>query len=110
MIRRLASRILEDAGHEVVEAGDGAEAVRCFEDRDGAFDCVILDLEMPRMDGAQALEEIRRSRPDVPVVILTGHGEDEVEGRFDGVPGLVVLCKPFRGAALVEAVQRLLRS
>ncbi len=57
-------------GYDVTEAGDGAEAVRTV-NKDSGIDVVILDYNMPGMRGEQALREIKSSRPQAAVIILT---------------------------------------
>ena len=69
--RRALANELEDAGFEVVEAADGAEAWAIF--RRGAPDVVITDLVMPRSDGLDLLSRIR-SQSDVPVILFTARG------------------------------------
>lgn len=72
-IRLLVKRRLELAGHHVVEAADGAEAIAALEGPDNGdrIDLVILDAGMPRMTGAEALEEIEVRWPGVPVIGLS---------------------------------------
>jgi CheY-like chemotaxis protein len=100
---RLGFRLaLEAVGHEVSEAGDGAEAL----DRlgRGPFDVVLLDLRMPRLDGLGALCRLRGEGSEVPVVIVTAAGrvEDVAEAVALGVAD--VLAKPVTPAALRRAV------
>jgi two-component system nitrogen regulation response regulator NtrX len=71
-IRASLRRILEYEGLEMVEADSGPEAVRMVEEEDP--DAVLLDIKMPRMDGLEVLAELRKSRPDLPVVMISGHG------------------------------------
>ncbi len=71
-IRRLVKRILEEEGYSVVLAADGESALALLEGN--RPDLVLLDIMMPRLDGFQVLELIRR-RYDIPVIMLTGKGE-----------------------------------
>ena len=73
--RELARNTLEDEGHEVVVARGGSEALDAF--RDTRFDCVLLDIRMPDVDGLTVLRELR-TLPDPPVVaMLTTFDTDE---------------------------------
>ncbi|HET6430126.1 MAG TPA: PAS domain S-box protein [Phycisphaerae bacterium] len=94
-VRTVAARMLERSGYEVVSAGDGAEAVEVFRANADRIACVILDLTMPRMDGAEAAENIRRIKPDVPVVISSGYNEDEISRRFANDPPTGFIQKPY---------------
>jgi two-component system chemotaxis response regulator CheB len=81
-VRRVLRRVVESAGGlEVVgEAGDGEEGVRLTLELEP--DAIIMDLDMPRMDGYQAIEEIRRRRP-TPVVVVTARQErDQMREAF----------------------------
>jgi two-component system response regulator AtoC len=86
-IREFLAEALEDDGHDVEEASDGASAARRLARR--GYDVVVTDLNMPRKDGVALLKEIKEQQPDVEVVVLTAHGsvESAVEsmklGAFD---------------------------
>jgi len=74
--RRLFVLLLQRLGLEVTEAADGAEAVdkiRGSLERGAPFDLVLMDLDMPVLSGADAMREIKRLDPSVPVVALTAH-------------------------------------
>lgn len=70
--RRATRAPLERRGFSVVEAADGTTALASI--RHEAPDVVLLDLKMPGMSGIEALQEIRRIAPRLPVIVLTGHG------------------------------------
>ena len=84
--RATTKKILEKKGFETILAESGEEAIKKLKENP---DVVILDIKMPGMDGHQALREIRKDKPDIPVIMLTGHGalpsarEALVEGAFD---------------------------
>ena len=69
------SKILSRRGFEVRAVNDGESAVKAIEDEE--YDVVILDLRMPGMDGMAALKVMKRKRPLLEVIILTGHGSVE---------------------------------
>jgi len=71
-VRRTLSSTLRLEGYETLPAADGDEAVQLARAR--PVDAAILDLQMPKMDGMEALRRIRKERPDLPVLILTAHG------------------------------------
>ena len=95
-MRTVGRRILEKLGFQVVLAQNGSIAVDEFARRADEISLVILDLTMPEMTGDQALAAIRRIRPQVPIVLTSGFGEEEVVERLANVPIDGFLKKPFR--------------
>ena len=102
----VARKFLTKWGIEVHEAVNGIEAVEKF--RNGNFDLVLIDLEMPEMDGITALSEIRKVQPSVPAIAFTAAVYEDMridllkKGFMDVVP------KPFRPEDLHSKIQRLL--
>ena len=88
-------KLLERQGFQVLCAMDGRHAVNLFRAQSANIAGVILDLTMPNLDGAGALAELRRIRPDVPVIVSSGHGEQEVMQRFAGLEPDGFLQKPY---------------
>jgi two-component system chemotaxis response regulator CheY len=105
-MRVKCSRLLQDAGHEVVEASDGTEAVELYQS--ARPDAVLLDITMPKMDGLTALKEIRKLDPDARVAMLTAMGQQAIviEAVKAGARDFVV--KPFDASRVVQAVEKLL--
>ncbi|MBN1825195.1 MAG: response regulator [Candidatus Eisenbacteria bacterium] len=105
--QRLAVRMLEKAGHRVIVAADGAEAVRIWEgDR---FDVILMDVQMPRMDGLEATRAIRRGEEErggrTPIVALTAHARKEDEATCLAAGMDAYLSKPIRPAVLFETLR-----
>jgi DNA-binding NtrC family response regulator len=71
-VRLVFRTALESAGYEVFEAGDGHDALESIRAR--PFDAVLLDLRMPRIDGLETLRLLRGEGSDVPVVVVSAHG------------------------------------
>ena len=106
-MRKLVRDFLVKKDFEVIEAGDGAEALDLFfEDKD--ISLVILDVMMPKMDGWQVCREIR-AYSKVPIIMLTAKGEerDELLGFELGVDEYI--SKPFSPKILVARVEAILR-
>jgi CheY-like chemotaxis protein len=106
-LRLLARVVLEGQGFEVVEAGNGREALNLFAEQ--AADVVVTDLYMPEEDGLELIQEIRRYIPRVPIVATSGGGryQDLSALHAAGVLGAdEVLEKPFSVENLVSAVRR----
>ena len=107
--RTLAQRVLEKAGHKVVAADNGAAALETLERR--RFDLVLMDVQMPRMDGIETTLAIRNREKiageHVPVIALTAHamaGDRErcLQAGMDGY-----LVKPIQPTVLLEAIEGL---
>ena len=98
--------MLTRSGFEVTGAADGREGLREF--HAGRADLVVLDIGLPTLDGWQVLERIR-DMSDVPVLLLTAHGQesDKVRGLHGGADDY--LTKPFGNRELAARVQALLR-
>ncbi len=105
--RALLRDILEEAGHAVTEARDGAEAL-AFLDR-GAFDLVLTDRQMPKVDGLELVRRVRARPSPAPVVILTAHGSipEAVDAVRLGAADYITKPLPSPGA-LVDVVASLL--
>lgn len=74
-IRKTLSEILSYEGYKIEEACDGDEGLKRF--RDKAFDVVLCDIKMPKVDGIEFLDRVREYNPDVPVIMISGHGTIE---------------------------------
>ncbi len=107
-VLQLGRRMLERLGYTVLTAADGQEAVEVFRTRGDEIGCVILDLSMPRLDGAAACKAIRGVRADVPVLLSSGYGQDVASDRFTGDAPSGFIQKPFRLDTLRAAVESML--
>ena len=99
-------RTLRQEGHEVRSAGDGVAALAMAEEF--VPDVVILDLGLPKLDGAEVLRRLRRES-DVPILVLTARAEldDRVEGLDSGADDYLV--KPFERRELLARMRALMR-
>jgi PAS domain S-box-containing protein len=99
-VRSTTAAVLQDLGHHVVEASNGAEALEALRTRDCEFDLMISDYAMPHLSGTEFLREARELCPEVPALIITGYaGAEAISDRPDGVE---ILLKPFT-ATMLEA-------
>jgi PAS domain S-box-containing protein len=106
--RVLAARVLEKRGHRVVQAADGEEVLELM--AAGRFDAVLMDVQMPIMDGLEATRRIREAGEDVadlPIVALTAHASESDRGEClaAGMDGY--LPKPFNPDELIAVVEGL---
>lgn len=74
-IRKTLSEILSYEGYKIDEAGDGEEGLKKF--RDKSYDVVLCDIKMPKLDGIEFLDKSREANPDIPVIMISGHGTIE---------------------------------
>ena len=105
------SVILERAGHQVVTAQDGRRGLAVLDA--GQFDLLLIDIFMPEMDGLETIRVLRRSKPKLPVIVMSGAMAEQASApdylSFGTKLGAVEsLRKPFKPATLVEAVDRCL--
>jgi CheY-like chemotaxis protein len=97
-------------GYRVTAHRSPVEALSDFRARPHVFDVVLTDLTMPGMSGADLAEEIFKVRPDLPIVITTGYGDEMTEKRSKGLHLRPLLYKPFSMTTLGEAIQDALAS
>jgi PAS domain S-box-containing protein len=107
--RRLVTTLLQKRGHDVTAVENGRAALQAVDDAGGAFDVVLMDLQMPEMSGFEATQAIRdrerRTRRHVPIVALTAHAMqgDRERCLSAGMDGY--LAKPIDGVALIATVE-----
>jgi two-component system invasion response regulator UvrY len=90
----------------VTEAGDGPEALRLVDQ--GQFDVVLLDLNMPGISGLEVLSRIRARQPRIPVLVLSGHPEEEFAVRILKAGASGYLNKELAPEELVKAIRRVI--
>jgi CheY-like chemotaxis protein len=108
-IRTTIARMLRHMGLDAVLAADGQEALETFRADPDRFALVLCDLTMPHLDGEQTFTELRRLRPGVQVVLMSGFSQQEALVRFTGKGLASFLQKPFSFESLREVLQAALR-
>jgi DNA-binding response OmpR family regulator len=106
-LRETVAKVMRRSGYKVDESGDGEEGL--WKARENDYDAIILDIMLPRRDGLEVLETLRREKRDVPVLMLTARDaiEDRVQGLRQGADDY--LCKPFALEELLARVEVLCR-
>lgn len=74
-IRKTLSEILSYEGYKIDEASDGEEGLKKFREKN--YDVVLCDIKMPKLDGIEFLDKSRETNPDIPVIMISGHGTIE---------------------------------
>lgn len=108
-VRTVATMSLERGGFRVISVRDGEECMAVMRQSGTEFDAVLLDLTMPKLNGAQTCRLIAQMRPELPVVMTSGYAEPDAAGQFDMRDVAGFLQKPFTPANLVRMVQDAVR-
>jgi two-component system, cell cycle sensor histidine kinase and response regulator CckA len=110
LIRELVESILRKSGYRVISAFDGMDAIEKFKANLEKVDIIIMDMVMPKMSGREAYGEIRKLRPDVKLLFISGYSPDLLHSRGFLDTGEEVLIKPFPPQELVRKVRAMLDS
>ncbi len=107
-VGRMALRSLQALGYRVIVAGTGGEALEVAARMEHAFDLLLTDVIMPGLNGRELADELRRRRPDLRVLYMSGYTRDVISraGVLDS--GIEFLPKPFTAALLQERVRNAL--
>lgn len=107
-IRQFTSILLKEFGYDVIEAVDGNDAVNKFVENKDRIDLVLLDVIMPNRNGKEVYEEIKRVRPDMKVVFMSGYTADIISKRGIGEGGFSFAPKPISPDVLLNKVREAL--
>ncbi len=109
-VRTVMAGILTKAGFAPLVARDGGEALLRLAECGGAVSLLITDLMMPGMDGLELIPRMRQARAGIPIIAMTGLGDDDVRNSARALGVDRILAKPFSNAALLWSVHELLQS
>jgi len=104
----LLKTFLERVGYKVLQAADGLQGVEVFTANAAAIDCCIVDMTMPKMDGLEVCEAIRRHSPDSAVLICSGFPDDRIDHFVAGPGRSAFVQKPFQFSTLITTLQEIL--
>ena len=106
--RSATAEVLREEGYGVLEASDGEEAIDTFTENKEIVKLVLLDMDMPKKNGKEVYEFLRKAHPGVRVLFITGRGKEAIVGRAakDGQVGFVQ--KPVSPAVLISRIRELL--
>ena len=109
-VRAVARSVLEMEGFRVLTARDGKEGLTRFREYRDQVGAVLLDMMMPRMDGAETLKAIRELSREVPVILSSGYSERDTMARCEGIEGTSFIQKPYTATSLAKKIRDALRS
>lgn len=109
-VRNLARWALEEFGYKVIEASDGAEAIRTFTQNRDKIQLLLLDVVMPHKNGAEVFDEIRRLKPDIKVLFMSGYPADLLHREDMLEAGSQFIAKPVSPRNLLREVNRALET
>jgi len=105
----VAREFLESGGYTVIQAKDGAEAMRLVESHQGNIDLLITDMVMPGMTGQELAVRLREKRPGLRLMYMSGYSEGAALDSALRDSSIRLLTKPFSRSALLRAVNELLK-
>jgi two-component system, cell cycle sensor histidine kinase and response regulator CckA len=107
-VREVAREFLESGGYTVLEAQDGAEALRLAGEHKGAIDLLVTDMVMPGMSGKELAGLLAQQRAGMRVIFMSGYSEHAAAEAAQGDSSLRLLTKPFSRGTILRAVREIL--
>lgn len=107
-VRSFAARALASRGYRVYEASSGVEALEVMEEAGGQIDLVVSDVVMPELDGPSLLRELRKTRPELKIIFISGYAEEAFKKNLPEGEDFHFLPKPFSLKQLAIAVKETL--
>ena len=107
-VRAFAAKALRIKGLTVLEAGHAADALDMLQNQELHIDLIITDVIMPGLDGPTWIKEARQTRPDTPVIFISGYADDTFADELDALDDASFLSKPFSLAQLTATVDQIL--
>jgi hypothetical protein len=109
-VRELVAALLRSKGYQVMEAGNGREALEVAGAHVGIIDLLLTDVVMPEMNGNDLSEKLLTVRPDTKVIYMSGYAPQTLFRRNGLNPDAIFLQKPFQPQVLVQKVQEVLKA
>ncbi|MDP3112823.1 MAG: response regulator, partial [Thermodesulfovibrionales bacterium] len=107
-VREVTRDILEEFGYEVLEATDGEDAVNKFIENKDRIGFLLFDVKMPKKNGKEAYDEIKKIRPDIKALFLSGYAEDIINKERLHEDGINIMTKPVPPTELLRKMRELL--
>jgi PAS domain S-box-containing protein len=107
-LRQITARILTRAGYQVLTASGGTQAIHLAQTHSGPLDLLLTDVIMPKMMGNEVAARVRRLRPDVPVLYMSGYAEPVLTENGTLPDGVTLIEKPFTSQELLHRIHTFL--
>ena len=107
-IRDIAKALLERFGFRVITASDGFETVDLYTENAGDITLLLMDLNMPRLNGLEATLRIRHINPKIPVLFMSGYPREQVMDRFGRQSHTDFIKKPFQSGELLAGIRNVM--
>jgi len=107
-VRAFGARVLRSKGYDVVEARSGESALQVLAEEGASVDLIVTDVVMPRVDGPTLVREVRKTRPDLKVIFISGYTEDTFRQKLGEDSDIHFLPKPFSLKQLAAKVKEVL--
>ena len=106
-VRALVMRILERSGYHVISAINGDDAIERFEEHKDKIDMLLFDVMMPKKSGKDAYNSIRKLRPDIKILFMSGYSENIITNKEIREEGLTFIQKPMSADELLKKIEEL---
>ena len=105
IVRSVSRTILEKAGYDVLTTATGQQGIELYKKHQCHINCVVLDINMPDMDGTIVLEKLKEIQPEVSVLLMSGYHIESLASQYDieGICGCIQ--KPFQKEDLLNAIR-----
>ncbi len=107
-VKKLTAAYLRDFGYTILEAENGDDAVRLFAENDGAIGLLLFDVFMPKKDGKTAYDDIKRLRPGIKILFMSGYSAAAMNQKGISAEGLLYILKPVSPETLLNKVREVL--
>jgi two-component system cell cycle sensor histidine kinase/response regulator CckA len=106
LLRNAVSKLLRTEGFRVLEAEDGRSGVDLFQVHEATVDVIVLDLNLPRLSGREAMSELQQIRPGVKVILTTSFSKHSALAALGGLYPWGYIQKPYLLSELVDVLQK----
>jgi two-component system, cell cycle sensor histidine kinase and response regulator CckA len=110
MLMQMQTMFLRNAGYRVFEAADGNQAIKLFREHSNEIEVVVLDVVMPVINGKETYEAIKKLRPDVKVLLISGYADDVITTKGIKQDKMNFLAKPFTPHQLLKKIREIINN